>query len=51
MHGGASPGAAKGNSNALKNGRYTADAITRRRELSALIKSMKQLAKEAAIEK
>jgi hypothetical protein len=29
MHGGLSPGAPKGNKNALKHGRYTADAIAR----------------------
>ena len=33
MHGGMSPGAPKGNKNALKHGRYTAEAIARRREI------------------
>jgi hypothetical protein len=46
MHGGLSPGASKGNSNALKHGRYTAAAIGRRREIGALLKAMKMLAKE-----
>ena len=34
MHGGTSPGAPKGNKNALKHGRYTAEAIARRREIA-----------------
>ena len=33
MHGGTSPGAPKGNKNALKHGRYTAEAIARRRSI------------------
>jgi hypothetical protein len=32
MHGGLSPGAPKGNKNALKHDLYTAEAIARRRE-------------------
>ena len=44
MHGGMSPGAPKGNKNALKHGRYTAEAIARRREISGLIRAMKALA-------
>jgi hypothetical protein len=43
MHGGASPGAPKGNQNALKHGRYTAEAIARRREISALIRIARAL--------
>ena len=43
MHGGKSPGAPIGNSNALTHGRYTADEITRRRGLSALLRAMRQL--------
>lgn len=43
MHGGASPGPPKGNRNALKHGRYTAEAIARRREISALVRVMKEL--------
>lgn len=46
MHGGKSPGARVGNSNALKHGLYTAEAIAERRELAALIRSMKDLAKD-----
>jgi uncharacterized protein YjcR len=44
MHGGASPGAPKGNRNALKHGRYTAEAIAERREVAALLSSMRALA-------
>jgi len=46
MHGGTSPGAPIGNSNARKHGRYTAEAIAQRRELAALIRSMRGLAEE-----
>jgi uncharacterized protein YjcR len=39
MHGGAAgSGAPIGNKNALKHGRYTAEAIARRRQVSELIK-------------
>jgi hypothetical protein len=44
MHGGMSPGAPKGNKHALKHGRYTAEAISRRRELRDLLRAMKALA-------
>src|ERR1700681_1668841 len=37
MHGGPSPGAPKGNKNALKHGRYSAEAILRRKSISKLI--------------
>jgi len=43
MHGGASPGAPKGNKNALRHGRYSADAIARRREISVLIRAARAL--------
>jgi hypothetical protein len=46
MHGGLSPGAPKGNRNAFKHGRYTADAIARRREISKLIAAMKASARQ-----
>ena len=46
MHGGNSPGAPRGNSNALKHGRYSAAAIAERRELAALIRSMRRLVAE-----
>ena len=47
MHGGKSSGAPRGNSNALKHGRYIATAIAERRELAALIRSMRGLVAEA----
>jgi hypothetical protein len=43
LHGGLSPGAPKGNRNALKHGRYTAEAVASRREVAALIRGMKNL--------
>jgi uncharacterized protein YjcR len=43
MQGGMSPGAPKGNKNAFKHGRYTAEAIARRREISGLLRAMKAL--------
>jgi hypothetical protein len=45
MHGGKSPGAPKGNKNALKDGRYTVEAVVRRREVAALLRAMRSLAK------
>jgi hypothetical protein len=44
MHGGTSPGAPKGNRNAYKHGRCTADAVARRREIAALLRAMRSLA-------
>ena len=44
-HGGMSPGAPKGNKNALKHGRYAADAIARRREIATLLQTMRGLAR------
>ena len=46
MHGGPSPGAPKGNTNALKHGCYTAKAIARRQNVTALLRVMKDLVKE-----
>lgn len=43
MHGGKSTGAPIGNTNARKHGRYTAEAIAERRELVALLRSMRGL--------
>jgi len=37
MHGGTSPGAPLGNSNALKHGNYTREAIETRRMIARLI--------------
>jgi uncharacterized protein YjcR len=47
LHGGQSTGAPKGNKNALKHGRYSAEAIARRREISGLLRAMKALATAA----
>jgi uncharacterized protein YjcR len=46
MHGGPSPGAPKGNKNALKHGYYSAEAISRRKSISLLISAMKSSVKE-----
>ena len=43
MHGGQAPGAPKGNSRALKNGRYTAEHAAERRDLAELLREMKGL--------
>jgi hypothetical protein len=43
VHGGMSPGAPKGNKNAFKHGRYTAEAIANRREIMALLQTMRAL--------
>jgi uncharacterized protein YjcR len=45
MHGGKSPGAPKGNANALKHGRYTSEAIAWRQAVGSLLHSMQNLAK------
>jgi DNA polymerase-4 len=45
-HGGLSPGAPKGNKNALEHGHYTAEAIWRRRQFSGLIRDMRALINE-----
>jgi hypothetical protein len=46
MHGGKAPGAPKGNSHALRHGRYSAEAIAERRELRGLLRDMKALAEQ-----
>ena len=46
MHGGTSSGAPRGNGNALKHGRYGTAATTERRELAALIRTMRKLVAE-----
>jgi hypothetical protein len=46
MHGGMSPGAPKGNRNAFKHGLYSAEAMTSRRQIAALLRAMKSLAKD-----
>ena len=45
LHGGMSPGAPKGNKNAFKHGRYTAEAIASRREIARLLRATNALAK------
>lgn len=47
MHGGKNTGAPRGNQNARKHGRYSAEAIERRRELAALMRSMRGLLQKA----
>ena len=47
MHGGTSPGAPEGNQNAFKHGRYTAEAIARRRELRDLIRQIRAVVERA----
>ena len=46
MHGGKSTGAPKGNTNAQKHGRYTAEAIAERKKLRDLLNSMAALVEE-----
>lgn len=46
MHGGASPGAPKGNRNALKHGLYTAEAIAERQEMAVLLRAMRETVEE-----
>lgn len=49
MHGGPSPGAPKGNKNALRHGHYSAEAIHRRRRLGALIRASKSLSSKVGL--
>ena len=42
MHGGKSPGAPKGNKNAFKHGRYSADAIALRKLVRQLVSEAKE---------
>jgi hypothetical protein len=46
MHGGTSPGAPAGNKNAFKHGRYTAEAIAWRRDVSSQVRLMKTLIRD-----
>ncbi|MEO1104078.1 MAG: HGGxSTG domain-containing protein, partial [Pseudomonadota bacterium] len=46
MHGGRSPGAPRGNQNALKHGHYSAEAIADRRRINALIRGMNEMREE-----
>lgn len=47
MHGGKAPGATKGNSHALKHGRYTAERIVERRHLAELVRAIRRLVEKA----
>jgi uncharacterized protein YjcR len=44
-HGGTNSGAPKGNKHAFKHGRYSAEAIADRREVAALIRALRALAR------
>jgi hypothetical protein len=46
MHGGKAPGAPKGNSHALRHGRYSAEVIAERRAFAALLRDMKGLVEQ-----
>jgi hypothetical protein len=46
MHGGKSPGAPRGNQNAFRHGRYSAEAISRRRSIAALLRNIRALARD-----
>ncbi len=46
MHGGSSPGAPKGNRNALKHGHYSAESRAEMRRVRALIRTAKAFAEE-----
>ena len=43
LHGGKSPGAPKGNKNALKTGRYTAEALQERRMIKSILRESQKL--------
>ena len=45
LNGGMSTGAPKGNKNAFKHGRYTAETIASRREITRLLRATNALAK------
>lgn len=47
MHG-ARAGAPKGNNNALRHGRYTAEAINQRRAVAALIRECREIVEVVA---
>src|SRR4051794_4073731 len=50
MHGGKSPGAPRGNRNAMRHGRYTAEAIARREQICQSLRLMKARAAAARAE-
>ena len=48
LHGGMSPGAPKGNTNAFKHGHYMAEAIASRREIAKLLRDARALVKQVS---
>ena len=46
MHGGKLPGAPRGNRYAWKHGRYSGEAIRRRREVAKLVREMRSLVRQ-----
>ena len=49
MHGGPSPGAPRGNRHNWRHGRYSREAIERRREVAELIREMRSLMRELGV--
>ena len=49
MHGGKLSGAPRGNAHAWKHGRYSREAIERRREVAALIRTARALVRQLAV--
>ena len=47
-HGGRNPGGPRGNQHALKHGRYTAQAISARRQARQLLREMRALIRQLA---
>ena len=46
MHGGKLPGAPRGNRYAWKHGRYSGEAVRRRREVAELVRTMRDLVRQ-----
>jgi uncharacterized protein YjcR len=49
MHGGRSTGAPKGNRNAFKHGRYSAEAIAGRRKIKEFVRALRALARQEQV--
>ena len=49
MHGGSSPGAPLGNRHNWRHGRYSREAIERRREVAELVREMRSLISELGV--
>jgi uncharacterized protein YjcR len=43
LHGGLSTGAPKGNKNALRHGRFTAEAVRQRQKVAAMVREARRL--------